>query len=106
MQLLITEALQQLPAAILPRLIDIFSTTTPNMIAEIRQYADNGDLPAMGLAAHRLKGSCVSLGAEQMANICKQLQHKGESNDATDVAAMIDELEALYPATFDALRNI
>lgn len=106
MQLLMTEALQHLPTAILPRLIDMFGSTTPNMIAEIRRHADEGNLPSMGLAAHRLKGSCVSLGAEHMADICKQLQHKGETNDAADVATMIDKLEVLYPATFDALKSI
>ncbi|MBU0655666.1 MAG: Hpt domain-containing protein [Gammaproteobacteria bacterium] len=106
MQLLVTEALQQLPAAILPRLIDIFGNTTPAMIAEIRQHADTGNLPAMGAAAHRLKGSCVSLGAEHMANICKKLQYKGESNDPAGVNDMVEKLEILYPATFKALKNI
>lgn len=106
MQLLITEALQQLPAAILPRLIDMFGSTTPDMISKIRQHADSGDLAAMGAAAHRLKGSCVSLGAAPMADICKELQHKGESNDGSNIATMIDELETLYPATFAALKKI
>lgn len=106
MQLLVTEALQQLPASILPRLIDMFGSTTPAMLAEIRQHADSGDLAAMGAAAHRLKGSCVSLGAEHMANICKELQHKGESNDPAGVNDMVEKLETLYPATFNALKNI
>lgn len=105
MQLLATETLQVLPPAILPRLISMFDSTTPGMLADIRQHADNGDLPAMGQAAHKLKGSCSSMGAVHMANLCKELQHKGETGDASNVNDMVTELEAIFPATLEALKQ-
>ena len=105
MKLLATEALQSLPAVILPRLIALFGSTTPAIIADIRHYASSGDLLAMSKAAHKLKGSCISLGAEQMADICKELQHKGEQADPTGISSMVEELEALYPATLAALQG-
>ncbi|EIJ36052.1 Hpt domain-containing protein [Thiothrix nivea] len=105
MKLLAHETLQHLPAVILPRLISMFGDTTPALLAEIRQTADSGDLPSMGKAAHKLKGSCASLGAEHMAEICKQLQHKGESNDPEGVSDMVEGLERLYPMTLEALQE-
>ncbi len=39
MKLLATEALQSLPAVILPRLIALFGSTTPAIIADIRHYS-------------------------------------------------------------------
>jgi HPt (histidine-containing phosphotransfer) domain-containing protein len=81
----------------------MFGSTTPGMLADIRQHAHSGNLVELGKAAHKLKGSCVSLGAAQMSDICKTLQHKGESGDASGVNALVAELEAIYPATLQAL---
>lgn len=105
MQLLATETLKQLPAAILPRLVKLFSATTPELLTEIQQAAANNDLAAMAEAAHKLKGSCLSLGAEPMAALCKVLQEKGEANDSTGIHAQIDELQRLYPATLNAMQS-
>lgn len=104
MRLLAAEALQHLPAVILPRLIGLFGDTSPAILADIRRHADSGNLAEMGKAAHKLKGSCASLGAEHMADICMTLQHKGESNDPVGVGHLVAELEALYPDTLDALQ--
>ena len=104
MQLLTPETLRSLPAVILPKLISLFSSTTPPLLTEIRQHATQGEWQAMAQAAHKLKGSCVSLGAEPMANICKSLQHKGEANDSSGVDEEIDSLTALYPLTLAALQ--
>lgn len=104
MQLLTPETLRSLPAVILPKLISLFSNTTPPLLTEIRQHATQGEWQAMAQAAHKLKGSCVSLGAEPMANICKSLQHKGEANDSSGVDEEITTLTALYPLTLAALQ--
>lgn len=105
MSLLVRETLQQLPAVILPRLIQMFGNTTPLMLTDIRQHAHSGNLLAMSQAAHKLKGSCISLGAEHMADICKTLQHKGEIGDTSNINTLITELEAIYPQTLQALEQ-
>ena len=105
MQLLSPEALQHLPAVILPRLIQLFGSTTPPLLTELRQHTRDGNLPAMAQAAHKLKGSCASLGADPMAEICKTLQHKGEHADNTGINALLDALETLYPATLVELQK-
>jgi hypothetical protein len=40
-----------------------------------------------------------------MAEICKELHHKGETNDSTDITARIEALAALYPLTLEALQT-
>ncbi|WP_298608246.1 Hpt domain-containing protein [uncultured Thiothrix sp.] len=106
MQLLATDTLKQLPAAILPRLIKLFMTTTPDLITAIQQAAVKNDLVVMAEAAHKLKGSCLSLGAEQMAAICKELQEKGEANDNTGIHEHIATLSSLYPQTLEAMQTL
>ena len=106
MKLLATETLKALPAVILPRLIGLFEKTTPDLISEIRTYTQQGNLAEMAKSAHKLKGSCVSLGAEKMADICKELQHKGEENNANGVAQQVEALAALYPLTLEAMQTL
>lgn len=106
MQILANEILQQLPTAILPRLISLFGATTPELITEIQQQAANGDLLAMAQTAHKLKGSCLSLGAEKMADLCQKLQHKGEYQDTVGMDEYLAELAAIYPVTLAALQQI
>lgn len=106
MQLLALNTLKQLPKPILPRLINLFMSTTPDLITEIQQAAAKNDLAVMANAAHKLKGSCLSLGAEQMAAICKELQEKGEANDNTGIQAQVTELSSLYPKTLEAMQTL
>lgn len=106
MKLLALETLQSLPSVILPRLIKMFSDTTPALLDEIRTHTQQGNWLDMAKAAHKLKGSCVSLGAEQMADICKDLQHKGEANDPTGVVGQVEALAALYPLTLNAMQSL
>jgi hypothetical protein len=106
MKLLNPETIGGLPSAIIPRLITLFGSTTPDLLAEIRQHANAGNLPALGKAAHKLKGSCISLGAEQMGAICTALQHKGEAGDSSNVSALIIQLERIYPATLAAMQEL
>ena len=106
MTLLVSEVLAGLPAAVLPRLVKMFGDTTPGMLRDIRQAANAGDWSGMGSAAHRLKGSCVSLGAQRMAEICQTLQHQGEAGEGQGVPGLLDELEDLYQPTFQALQNL
>jgi hypothetical protein len=105
MQLLATETLARLPSSILPRLVTIFASTSPALLDEIQQAASHDDLLKMAKAAHNLKGSCLSLGAEHMAQLCKELQEKGETNQAAGIQEPINELIQLYPATLAALQS-
>lgn len=98
------EVLESLPDFLIPQLIQVFTGTTPAMLQELQQQLTAQDAHAFGQTAHKLKGSCVSLGASAMAEICATLQHKGEQQNLTQAASLVLELQQLYPATLDALQ--
>jgi len=79
------------------RLAELFAETTPELLATLRAAHDAGDGDALGRAAHKLKGSCQNVGASFMATLASAL----ERGDAT--AGAVDELEAAYEPTRDAL---
>jgi hypothetical protein len=98
------EVLASLPDFLIPQLIQVFASTTPPMLQELQQQLATQDAHAFGQTAHKLKGSCVSLGAIAMGELCATLQHKGEQQDLSQAPALVIELQQLYPATLDALQ--
>jgi CheY-like chemotaxis protein len=79
------------------RLAELFAETTPELLGSLRAAHEAGDADALGRAAHKLKGSCQNVGASFMATLASAL----ERGDAT--AGAVDELEAAYEPTRDAL---
>lgn len=104
-QLINHEILDLLPQAALPSLIAIFEKSAKPMLTEIKAHAQNNDLAALAEAAHKLKGSCVSMGAVQMAEVCKKLQEKGQQGDSSDIDEMLTSLDVLLDSTLKELKD-
>jgi CheY-like chemotaxis protein len=85
-------------ADIAGQLLDLFVESTPPLLDELRAAAERDDAEALRSTAHKLKGSCQNIGASLMAALCRSLE-KGE----TGPAAALDELDAAFPQTHDAL---
>jgi CheY-like chemotaxis protein len=83
------------------RLADLFSQTTPPILAELREAVARGDREAVRRGAHKLKGSCQNIGATFMATLCRSLE-SGEG----DGAATLGELDEAFGATEAAVRSL
>ena len=55
-------------------LIDSFISESQAMLAEVNTLSAAQNLPALGRAAHRLKGGASNIGAKQLTNLCLQLE--------------------------------
>ena len=69
-------------------------------IASLRQSARTGDLVDLHRVAHRLRGSCATLGARRMMEQRDRLETL-PPHEIGLAAALIDEIEA----EFDAVRE-
>lgn len=91
---------------LLAELIDLFLQDAPTRITAIREAVELADWAALAERAHSLKGSCASLGAVHMADLCARLEAMGrdlaERGDAPTVSG---ELEHQYALVQDALRR-
>ena len=88
--------LKDMGADIFVELIQLYLEEAPNQIAEIRQLFASGNAKAMGEAAHSLKGSSLNLGANDLANICKQIELKGKRGDLSALEGLFDQLDQQY----------
>jgi len=82
------------------QLVDLFVQSAPPLIAELRAAAGGGDRDGVRRTAHKLKGSCLNIGATRMAELCRALE-----TDDDDPEAAVEELEQALEPTEAAIRR-
>ena len=91
---------------LLTELIDLFLADAPARLTGVRESIAREDWRALASWAHSLKGSCGSLGALQMAELCARLEQHERGDAARPVAeATCRELEGHFQVVCEALRR-
>ena len=91
---------------LLAELIDIFLDDAPPRIVSMRQALEGEDWPDLASWAHSLKGSCGSLGAVHMADLCAKLEVLGRTGGGRVEAERLQcELESQYELVREALAR-
>ncbi len=68
--------------------VRVFLRHVPEQLASIASALESGDPEAVRSAAHKLKGSCLSVGVPRMAALCASLE--ATPNDPGDQKAQLD----------------
>jgi CheY-like chemotaxis protein len=79
--------------ALLADLVALFREEGPRLVGDMREAAGRGDAKALERAAHRLRGSLVSLGGRPAADVVGLLEASGRRGDLADVTTRLDELD-------------
>ncbi|PIM68049.1 hybrid sensor histidine kinase/response regulator [Streptomyces sp. JV178] len=66
--------LDGLPAEDIADIADAFAASTPDILGRLRRTLEAGDFDAARLLAHRLKGSCATVGATRAAELCQDIE--------------------------------
>jgi signal transduction histidine kinase/CheY-like chemotaxis protein/HPt (histidine-containing phosphotransfer) domain-containing protein len=77
-------------------LFQAFQLETPGTIEQIKVAISEKDALQLNKAAHKLKGSCYSIGAMEMGDLSLDLEKQGESGDFTGVAEILEKLESAH----------
>ncbi len=85
------------------RVFGIYLKNAPLLIAEIQAGAAAGDLDRLGRAAHSLKSSSRSVGAANLAEICRELERSASEGRAADAGILA---AAVLSAHADASRLV
>jgi len=70
----ILNQLRQLREGLLPRVIYLFRTTSPDLLNTMEEAIATKNLDSLYKAAHSLKNSAANLGANRLAEKCKELE--------------------------------
>ncbi|MGB7922666.1 MAG: response regulator [Pyrinomonadaceae bacterium] len=67
----------------LSEIIDLFLQESVERLARMSEAATNRDMKAIHHLAHTQRGACFNFGAQQMAQLCEELEKIGSSNAET-----------------------
>jgi signal transduction histidine kinase/CheY-like chemotaxis protein/HPt (histidine-containing phosphotransfer) domain-containing protein len=88
-----------------PGVARVFLRHVPDQLASLASALSGNDLEGLRSAAHKLKGSCLSVGVPRMAALCARLEAAPEAPDAGELKIELDaefvrarvELDQLLP---------
>jgi len=86
----------------LAELLGVFTRETGTALTSLRHAVRVGDLHALHRVAHRLRGSCATLGARRMMGQCDRLETL-PADQLGQAAALIDEIEREFGAVREEL---
>jgi CheY-like chemotaxis protein/HPt (histidine-containing phosphotransfer) domain-containing protein len=85
----------------LRKFLDLFETTTGSLVARVTEAVRSRDAGALKRLAHTLKGSCGSVGADEMAGISTSL----EAAATEEGWSLVDDLHGKLEASFDRTKS-
>jgi HPt (histidine-containing phosphotransfer) domain-containing protein len=98
------DALRELGGdAFLTEVIDTFLADAPELLAALRRSVDTQDADELRRAAHTLKSNGSTLGAEEFAGLCRQLEQRAKSGELEGASDLVDQTEREYELLQDAL---
>jgi CheY-like chemotaxis protein len=90
----------------LATLVELFGAQTPELLARMRTAIDGGDAGSVKQASHKLKGGCLTLAANRMADLCRGLEIIADRGSLEGAAEAVDRLEVAFKETYGALQAI
>jgi HPt (histidine-containing phosphotransfer) domain-containing protein len=80
--------------SLLRELRDLFLTEAADQLGKMAEARRQSDAKVLAMAAHRLKGSAVTFGAEELRRLCVELEQAAQSGSLGDLEGMIQQVQA------------
>jgi CheY-like chemotaxis protein len=99
----LSELLAMTKPEFLQELIGIFLRDSRRMMADLRQAFERGESAQWKQIAHKLRGSCATIGARRMMKLTAEMEELGGEAAATRGGAVLADLEEEFAAVREAL---
>lgn len=88
------------------KLITIYLSSAPEFQMRIEHAIQTADSDALVKAAHTFKSSASNVGAELLADICRQLEEYGDKNQLSRAAELLAEMQNESQRVITALEEL
>ncbi len=92
--------------ALVKRVVNAYIGDTPQQFAALRTAIAGRDTGAVRKVAHTLKSSSANVGAELLAQMCKDMELFGRNNITEGAAGILDDMELEFQAVRHSLGAI
>lgn len=90
--------------AFLAELIDLFFKQVGDLLPQLRKAFEGRDLGTLIRISHTLKGTCGSVGAMRMTDLCSRLNQLARQGEWGEVEGQLSRVEAEYGLVHAALE--
>jgi CheY-like chemotaxis protein/HPt (histidine-containing phosphotransfer) domain-containing protein len=90
---------------LLREVLSTFQELVPERLRILRELGSRGDVPAIEMAVHSLKGSCGIVGARRMAARCAALERAARAGEMDGWARTFEALEGDWHAVLQELAQ-
>lgn len=87
-------------------LVTMFLEQSEDIMKDIKTFSQSKDAVSLSKSAHKLKGSCLNLGAKDMGTMCQTIEHQSRENNLTDIDSNLEQLNDLYIQTSTELKKL
>lgn len=77
-------------------LVRLFVETTEVNLQDLESSINTKDSEAVFKMAHKIKGAAFNLEMTDVANLAKEIEMKGKSNQLTDISPLFGELKKAF----------
>jgi two-component system sensor histidine kinase/response regulator len=92
--------------ALLDRVLQAYLDDTPTHLRALGQAIANGNTAHMRKTAHSLKSSSANIGADALAQRCRDMEQLGRNDTTAGAAVLLAEMERSFQAVRQALGAI
>lgn len=87
------------------QLVQIFESTTPDLLKELMNLAEQGQFEELNRRAHHFKSTCMSVGAIRMRNLTHRLERAGPNDDIEMIRKLIEALDQEFAIVKPELKK-
>jgi CheY-like chemotaxis protein/HPt (histidine-containing phosphotransfer) domain-containing protein len=91
------------PEPFMRDVIEQFAIGIDDTITKVNRYAATQQWEQLARCVHKLRGTSLTLGAQPLERLCKQLESAGDDERADEVIALLEAFEACAKASSRAL---
>ena len=88
------------------KVIEAYVDDTPGHLVTLRAAIKGGDPGNLRKVAHSLKSSCANVGAEKLAQLCKDMETLGRIDTTEGAGAILNDMEQEFQAVRHSLNAI
>ncbi|MNN70180.1 Hpt domain protein [compost metagenome] len=92
--------------ALLERVILAFTSETPRQLSAMRAAIAGADAEALRKVAHSLKSGSANVGADGLAQLCKEMEKLGRAGGTDGAAALLQQMQQAFLTVRESLNAI
>ncbi len=86
-------------------LVETFLEDTPDLIEKIKEGVEQGDVELVYRSAHSLKSNCRMFGANPLADLCLELEDRGDRGELEGLESRLESLERMFEQVREVLTG-